>query len=524
MVGFVKTTGGKRNLTADQFNANYVMKQKQDALVFQLPDPVNGRYPLFIDIDLDFMGQAEFDEDQMRHKHLETAEHISKVLRRFCTNGMEFEVVMSKRPGYHKGKKKVRQDKEWTEVDVSREGFHVWFPNVKLNQAQALKVRNALIKDDTFDFDEHYGTETEELGWWVSKEEIYDKALFQRKNGLYIIGQKKPAAKSAHELFYKNSINKDNEWGKSPILRFTEEDRIATCRRLYKFLFNQPKQPTATPAPKVQAPKKKRGRPKKEKVKPVAPPPAAEPAKGTLERFDLGALLEALPSVNHEVYKTIVAYLAYRGMDPAKAQRMCNRAWNPPADKTNETGDFMRRLKEFKVRKNELLKAINGLVTKQQLREIFPVTYTFLTDVMTRYANKEIDERDLKQSYLDAVVMIGVGDKTRFRWYETYNGQLYTDVSKKPPYSTKYDQFSYTVSVTDEETGEVEIKKKLSGKLITNLSNDRLLKSYMKVDFIPMTPPPHAPWCTERVDRVPYGVLQSEEATQMQGRSDRRVP
>ena len=71
MVGFVKTTGGKRNLTADQFNANYVMKQKQDALVFQLPDPVNGRDPLFIDIDLDFMGQAEFDEDQMRHKHLE---------------------------------------------------------------------------------------------------------------------------------------------------------------------------------------------------------------------------------------------------------------------------------------------------------------------------------------------------------------------------------------------------------------------------------------------------------------------
>ena len=85
MVGFVKTTGGKPDLTADQFIANYVMKQKQDALVFQLTDPVNGRYPLFIDIDLDFMGQAEFDEDEMRHKHLETAAHIAKVLRRFCT-------------------------------------------------------------------------------------------------------------------------------------------------------------------------------------------------------------------------------------------------------------------------------------------------------------------------------------------------------------------------------------------------------------------------------------------------------
>ena len=485
MVGFVKTTGGKPELSSAQFIANYVIKRKQDALVFQLMDPVNGRYPLFIDIDLDFMGQATFDEDQMRHKHLETAAHIAKVLRRFCTNGMEFEVVMSKRPGYYKGVKKVRQDKEWKEVEVSREGFHVWFPNVKLRQDQALKVRNALISDDTFDFDEHYGTESEELGWWVSKEDIYDKALFQRKNGLYIIGQKKPAAKTAHELFYKNSINKEHEWGKDPILRFTEEARIATCKRLYKFLFAQ-KPPKA-----ITVAKKKRGRPKKEKKviepEPVPPPPTEEPTHGTLERFSLGALLEALPSVNHAMYKTIVAYLAYRGMDPNKAQRMCNGAWNPPADKVNETGEFMRRMTVFKVRKNELLKALKGVVSKQQLNEIFPTVYTFLTDVVDRYANKLIDERDLKQSYLDAVVMIGVGDKTRFRWNETYNGQLYTDVSKKPPYSTKYDSFTYYVEELDEEGVTKRIKKN-SGKLITGLSNDRMLKAYMKVDFIPCGP------------------------------------
>ena len=51
-MGFVKTTGGKPELSSAQFIANYVIKRKQ---VFQLMDPVNGRYPLFIDIDLDFM-------------------------------------------------------------------------------------------------------------------------------------------------------------------------------------------------------------------------------------------------------------------------------------------------------------------------------------------------------------------------------------------------------------------------------------------------------------------------------------
>ena len=347
MVGFVKTTGGRPEVTATQFISKYVIKQQQDALVFQLVDPLHGRYPLFIDIDLDFMGKAQFDEDEMRLKHLKTASHIAKVLRRFCTNGKAFEVVMSKRPGYYKGTKKVRQDNGWKEVEVSREGFHVWFANVKLDQLQALKVRNALIQDDTFDFDEHYGTDREELGWWVSKEEIYDKALFQRKNGLYIIGQKKPGAGTAHGLFYKNNINKDNEWGKSPILRFTEEERIATCKRLYKFLFKQ--------AAKKAKPKPKPKREKPAKVlKPIAPPPVIVPAERALERFNLGALLDALPSVNHDVYKTIVAYLAYRGMDPAEAQRMCNKAWNPPADKATETGDFIRRITEFKVRKNEL--------------------------------------------------------------------------------------------------------------------------------------------------------------------------
>ena len=83
--------------------------------------------------------------------------------------------------------------------------------------------------------------------------------------------------------------------------------------------------------------------------------------------------------------------------------------------------------------------------------------------------------------------MIGVGDKTRFRWNETYNGQLYTDVSKKPPYSTKYDSFTYYVEEEDED-GLTVRKKMNSGKLITNLSNERWLKAYMKVDLYHVGP------------------------------------
>ena len=164
MVLFVKTTGGKPDLDAATFFQDYLQGDKQDALVFQLTDPVNGRYPLFIDIDLDFHGKVDFDEALMRDRHVATARHIAKVLRGFCTNGHTFQVVMSKRPGYFKGTKKVRKDAGWEDVEVSREGFHLWFPNIKLNQEQCLKVRDALIKSDELDFDEHYGSEGQELG------------------------------------------------------------------------------------------------------------------------------------------------------------------------------------------------------------------------------------------------------------------------------------------------------------------------------------------------------------------------
>jgi len=103
MVGFVKTTGGKPELSARDFFENYIVKQKQDALVFQLTDPVDGAYPLFIDIDLDFEGKVEFDEEAMQNKHIETAAHIASVVRTFCKNGRDFDVIMSKRPGYYKG-------------------------------------------------------------------------------------------------------------------------------------------------------------------------------------------------------------------------------------------------------------------------------------------------------------------------------------------------------------------------------------------------------------------------------------
>ncbi len=494
---FVKTTGGSPCISDGQFIRDYIVNQKQDALVFQLQHPEHGVYPLFIDIDLDFEGRVVFDEEEMRAKHVETVAHISQVLRKFCTNGKNFRVTMSKRPGYFKGKKKVLNPNEqigWEWVNVSREGFHVWFTNVKLNRAQALRVRDALVNDTTFDFDEHYGGNNQELGWWVSKKEIYDEALFSRKNGLYIIGQKKPAAKTAHALFYKNTINKNNEWGESAIVRFTEQERIDTCKHLYKFLFTQG-EVAVPPVPEKKPPERKKREARKKKAKARQEKPIGR--RLPCDRFVLEALLEALPAPNHDTYKTIVAYLAYRGENATKTQGLCNKAWNPPPDKKNETRDFMRRINEkgeYKVRKKELIKLFKEQkLTRKQVLSIFPPS-TALVSECYDFAGTICAEDDLQQAYIDAVVGIGLGDNLRFRWYESYDGMLETVVSKKPPFYSSLSQIAYYV--TDLEG---EVWKKETKKLIETIIGNGHLRTYGKIDFCASGP--------DQPNRCPDNVL-----------------
>jgi len=474
---FLKLTGGKPELEARQFVRDYIHNQKQDALTFRVPDE-SGICPLFIDIDLDFDGKVKFDEEEMRSKHIVTAQNIGRVLRSFATNNTVFNVVMSKRPGYYKGKKKIREKGQYKEVEVSREGFHIWFWNVKLNRKQCMKFRQALLEDE-FDFDEHYGTEVDELGWWVSKEEIYDKALFMRKNGLIIIGQKKPgAAGTAHELFYENTLNGNCEWGSTPRERFTEAERITALKRLYKFLFRKR-------AKKVDNPVEDTKRPQKEEAKAKRAVPVVRPEDG----FDLDELLRAFPAVDHETYKTLVSFIAFRTTDPGESQRKCNAAWNPPADKINETGDFIRRLiskQDFRTRKPKIVALLNGI--GWDVGKVFRKKRTVSVEgIPMRYATKLINESELASDLIDLAWRVGYAGNACFMWHVNGSG---LQLGKYPPFY-KGDKFNYMVTtvVTGKDgKDEEKVEKRNTGKLWGRLMLENKVTVYGKREFFPHGP------------------------------------
>jgi len=359
-------------------------------------------------------------------------------------------------------------------------------------------LREKLLKQEAFDYDEHYGAENMELGWWVTKEQVYDKALFMRKNGLYIIGQKKPQAATPHSLFYRNTINAKNQWSAKAKRQFDNTERIDTCRVLYKFLFSQ-----SPPKPVKKERKKKRGRPRKA-------PAAAVPVKPkeTAPRFDDGfqlcELLRALPAIDHDTYKTCVAYFAYRGLDPSKTESACNAVWKPAADQQGETSRFMKRIIEggdYKVRKKEMLKMLKDQgIPQRTIDKIFKPRTVFLYD-LHKFCNKVINEDDLRQAYMEAVCMIGVGSKTRFRWYECYNGMVQTAMDKQAPLGGKYDAFTYFVKDGD------KLVKKNTRKLIGEITEKRELQLFHKIDFIPCAP--NGP------NRCPENVLNEWNGFQM---------
>ena len=105
---FVSLSNGKFDLGAKEFFGRFILKREQKCLAFQLRDKERGVYPVFLDIDLDYMGKCTLDEDLQREKHISTANFIVGAMRKQFPQLGDVEIMMSKRQAYFKGKKKVR--------------------------------------------------------------------------------------------------------------------------------------------------------------------------------------------------------------------------------------------------------------------------------------------------------------------------------------------------------------------------------------------------------------------------------
>ncbi len=486
---FVKLTGGKITLNGKAFYERYIEKQEQSALAFQLDDIKTGIYPVYIDIDLDFMGKVTIDEDRIREKHVETAQWMLTVLREQTGDSKDLEVVMSKRQAYYKGIKKVKIGKKWEEREVTRDGFHLWLPNVLLSLPDLWKFRQKLLKDERLDFDELYGDEGCELGDWVSKKDILDEALFKRRNGLMIIGQKKPRAGTAHSIFYQNSINSKNVFLPFPLTALDEKQRVSAFRRIYGFLFLEPGHIKAPPTPVPTPPA----------VRKVALAPTVPKKKAPRGSFNLDAFLEIMPTVNHSSYKTAVSYFATLGLDPGETQRKCNAVWNPTAENTSETGNFMRRLQQsgdLRTFKKDFVRMMVDNKVGKHVSKVFGARILYLEGYEQFIGVEDVNLKEVEEWYRDRVSRVAFGEKVYFSYYLRNGQDTRREVTKKCPFSGAG---AFVFKTEKEVKGAMEQVNWSSDKVVKSMIGLNKFKHYTKVDFIPFGPDQDSP--------TPKGVL-----------------
>ena len=178
-----KPFGSKRKLSKEEFLNDYVKGNVQSGAVYFLePHVKDSKLPIHIDIDLEYNLEAKLDENELKEKYYNATVQILEILREDLNISQEMIIDLSCRPPYVKG-------------NYMHAGFHLYIsPRVSKKFMQTLRVN--LINGD---FQTLFGC--------INKpEDIFDKALFNRSNGLYLIGQQKWRSKQyitvAHKLFF----------------------------------------------------------------------------------------------------------------------------------------------------------------------------------------------------------------------------------------------------------------------------------------------------------------------------------
>ena len=276
-------------------------------------------YPIFIDLDIDLEHSADAPSND---RYLEFMYQCVDFLKVPC------EVVMTRRIAPYKKKGK------W------HTGAHIY-----------------LLADFTLEQSQNLRTEALASGWIQQcfpsatnpPEEVFDQHLSERKNGLIIIGSRKPKVTCGpHFIFYNSQYNGELEDAdfKKFGWQFSEPEVYAKLfLRIYRFIWAgvKPKQVVAK-KPKIEQDVKQ----------PV--PVVSEPVSVTASKFNLPDFLRVTAGhrPNNAEYIQLLVFFVGQGLDPDDTCRQTNAAWGE-VERPSETSDFMRNVTEFGVGKGTVV-------------------------------------------------------------------------------------------------------------------------------------------------------------------------
>ena len=310
---FMSLTGGRWYVPKEEKShffklyQTYCLKKKY-FLVFK--SPRTNYQPFRLDVDFKTKSQVPLDINCA----FEFAKHVTSEC--FDKNTQFF--ICSKDKGYFKNVRDKR---------VYATGFHVYFPNTKINLDECTQIRECAMNCVLEFFKDEY---------LESVDEIIDKRISHRMNGLMLIGTFKPNSTEAGR--YTLKCGGCAAWDEP---RHDFEDAATGMQgveALYDFVFEDDdpnfKDSNCKLKPTKQKPPKK-----------VRSVPAAVQAKTVEEQviFDLKLYLQATKNhipTNSE-YKGLLGYLRTINYDPTEAQRLCNKFWNY---NSSETSRYLQKI------------------------------------------------------------------------------------------------------------------------------------------------------------------------------------
>jgi hypothetical protein len=339
-------------------------------------------FPLIIDIDLDLSKKLELESDVIEKNYHNLVALILNEFQALTTLNEAVEIIVTRRPEscYFKPQKKV-----W------RAGFHLYIVG-QFSLTLSKQLRETCLKN--IDFKSHFA------GWGCKStdEQIYDKALSERRNGTILIGSAKPQISAgAHFIFFHAAWRNGfaNERFFKPGWRKTHmADFRNIFYRLYSFIWDAPSEKICsgkTPH-KVSSPKTvNKGL-----------------AKST-RKFNLKAFLEATKGhvPNNLKYNQVCAYFASQGLEPKATCDICNPYWGYSDRETQTLMQKAVDANDFRVTKASMIEFLQDNATQAwDEREIFgteqPFGYdTFLEmfDPKTKKAHNILDvQRALKHT------------------------------------------------------------------------------------------------------------------------------
>ena len=333
----------------------------------------------------------------------------------------------------------VKKDKGyWSKIkgeNVFKTGCHLYFPGTRVDLADSTRYRARCVER----IRECFGS----LGYTNTENDVCDKRIPFRENGLMMIGDYKPGGKGGRYAVKVAGYLRGNSFTEDVLSKERFISEIGNYyESIYGFVFEGPDpgwKPTVKPKKKVK--------PKKEILNVTGSHVQNSQTKVVQKdvSFDLEEFLRCTKGwvPDESDYKQVCMFCETQGLDPTECNRLCNAAWGYT---DTETQRLMENYNGSLVTRRSMIRLLqNHAVCEWVDAKIFPGRCYHYFNESRMFNEKQVwNIREVERFFTDVICTTwGSGDtefiykeKLTKRYGDTYYPAINTVIRGDIPFST----------------------------------------------------------------------------------------